>query len=140
MDRNDLIKALGNAFESPKEEPSTPSSHVESANVGEKDVLRLLTDYQSKGAMYDLHTKHPDVYMVDKLVNELASSGQSDIEIVGRELILKFNTAVENNDDDKISSIISECKDCCLRLQTIDRNSPEKMLAYLMVIERIKKM
>ena len=52
MDRNDLIKALGNAFESPKEEPATPSSHVESANVGEKDVLRLLTDYQSKGAMY----------------------------------------------------------------------------------------
>ena len=56
------------------------------------------------------------------------------------ELILKFNTAVENNNDDKISSIISECKDCCLRLQTIDKNSPEKMLAYLMVIERIKKM
>ena len=51
MDRNDLIKALGNAFESPKEEPATPSSHVESANVGEKDVLRLLTDYQSKGSL-----------------------------------------------------------------------------------------
>lgn len=135
-----LLKHWEMLLKAPKRNLLLLQVTVESANVGEKDVLRLLTDYQSKGAMYDLHTKHPDVYMVDKLVNELASSGQSDIEIVGRELILKFNTAVENNDDDKISSIISECKDCCLRLQTIDKNSPEKMLAYLMVIERIKKM
>ena len=42
MDRNDLIKALSNAFAEPEPEKPELRSTVQSAVAGEKDVLRLM--------------------------------------------------------------------------------------------------
>ena len=136
MNRDDLIKALGNAFADPVEDDE--KSKVVSAVAGEKDVLRLLTNYDNSSER-TLYQNHPDVHMVENLVNELSYSGQSDVEIVGRELIVKFNQAVQNNDESKITAIIAECKHHYLRLQAIDKRSPEKALAYLVAIDAIRK-
>ena len=140
MDRNDLIKALGNAFEAlkPKEEESSGST-VESAVAGEKDVLRLITN-SDKTAKITLYSEFPEVSFVESLVNELQKSGQSDIEIVSRELILKFNNAVEANDKAKIQAVIDVCKEHFVRMQTISPSSPERALAYMMAINAIKKL
>ncbi len=137
MNRDDLIKALGNAFTEPANDDE--KSKVVSAVAGEKDVLRLLTNYDNSSER-TLYQNHPDVHMVETLVNELAASGQSDIEIVGRELIIKFNQAVQSNNEARITEIIAECKHQCLRLQSVDRNSPQKALMYLTVIDSIRKL
>jgi len=137
MDRNDLIKALGSAFAESKDDPS--KSTIVSATAGEKDVLRLLTN-QDNISEKNLYQNHPDAHMVQNLVLELSRSRQSDIEIVGRELIVKFNQAVANNDEPKITSIISICKECFTRLQTVGHSSPEKALVYLTVIDKIKQL
>lgn len=136
MNRDDLIKELGNAFAEPEEEGK---SKVVSAVAGEKDVLRLITNYDTSSER-TLYQNHPDVYMVENLVNELAASGQTDIDIVGRELIVKFNQAVQDNNETKITEIIAECKHQYLRLQSVGKHSPERALIYLTIVDNIKKL
>lgn len=135
MDRNDLIKALGTAFAESKDDPS--KSTIVSATAGEKDVLRLLTN-DDNSSEKNLFLNHPDAHMVQNLVMELSRSRQSDIEIVGRELIVKFNEAVSSNNESKITSIIATCKDCFAKLQSVRHNSPEQALVYMTVIDKIK--
>lgn len=139
MDRDDLIKALGQAFDDPADEktPEEPTSVVESAVAGERDVLRLITSYNSDHKM-DVMIKYPEVYIVSKLVDELTQSGRSDIEIVGRELILKFNNAVEENNDAKIVEIIQGCKVIYTTLQNFPIGSQERALGYMMAVDKIK--
>lgn len=137
MNRDDLIHALGNAFM--ETEKDAEKSKVVSAVAGEKDVLRLLTNYDTSSER-TLYQNHPDVHMVEHLVNELAASGQGDIEIVGRELILKFNQAVQDNDETAITNIIAECKHQYMRLQSVSKTSPQRALMYLTVIDAIKKL
>ena len=137
MNRDDLIKALGSAFSEPEKEED--QSKVISAVAGEKDVLRLLTNYDHSSER-TLYQNHPDVHMVEHLVNELSDSGQADVAIVGRELIVKFNQAVQNNDEARITNIIAECKHHVLRLQVMDKRSPERALVYLTIIDAIKKL
>lgn len=138
MDRNDLIRALGNAFtEPPKGDEST--STIVSAAAGEKDVLRLLTNYDNASERH-LHENHPDVPMVGNLVEELAASGQGNVEIVGRELMIKFNNAIANNDEAKIADIVATCRTYFLKLRSLSKNSPERALLYMTIIDKIKKM
>ena len=141
LGRDDLIKALGAAYANPtaKETNERESIKIESAIAGDKDVLRLVTNYDNSSKK-NLNQNHPDVFVVSRLVDELAASGQGNIEIMSRELILKFNKAVESNDEDKITEIIATCKKHYLRLQSIGQHSPERALAYMVVIEDIKKM
>ncbi len=141
MGRDDLIKALGDAFAKPepKEDHSRDHIKVESAVAGEKSVLRLVTNYNNTSKK-SLHTNHPDVVFVSKLVDEMASSKQSNIEIMSRDLIVKFNKAVNDNDEEKIASIIKTCKLHYMRLQSISVYSQERALAYMMIIDSIKKM
>ena len=137
MNRDDLIKALGNAFTEPEDNDET--SKVVSAVAGEKDVLRLITNYDNSSER-TLYQNHPDVHMVEHLVDELENSGQSDVAIVGRELIVKFNQALKDNNESKITEIIAECKHHYLRLQVINKHSPERALAYLMIVDAIRKL
>lgn len=137
MDRNDLIKALGNAFTEPK--AGDDSRTVESATAGEKDVLRLLTNYENTSEK-NLYQNHPEAHMVSQLVNVLVSSGKNDVAIVGRELIVKFNQAVTNNDEAKIAEIVATCSESYYSLQRFSNNSPEKALLYMTVIDKIKQM
>lgn len=140
MDRSDLIRALGNAFTPPKKEDEEEAkSKVISASAGEKDVLRLLNKSEFSSEK-NLHQNHPDARLVTSLIDELSLSGQSNIEIVGRELFLKFQEAVSNNDEDKITQIIETCKNCYFKLQSVNRNSPERALFYMATIDEIKKM
>lgn len=136
MDRNDLIKALGNAFLDPDKDDSSKSKVV-SAVAGESDVLRLVTNHANQSERR-LHENHPDAHMVTNLVSELSLSRRSDIEIVGRELMVKFNQAIENNDEPRIAEIVAVCKDLFYKLHNVSPSSPEKALIYMMVIDKIK--
>lgn len=137
MDRNDLIKALGNAFTEKKESDS--NSTIVSATAGEKDVLRLLTNLDNESERH-LHQNHPDAPMVANLAEELAASGQGNIEIVGRELMLKFNDAIANNDEAKITDIIATSRSYFLKLRSLSKHSPERALIYMTIIDKIKQM
>lgn len=141
MGRDDLIKALGSAFAKPepKEKDSRSDIKIESAVAGEKSVLRLVTNYNN-ASKKSLHTNHPDVVFVSKIVDEMASTGQSNIEIMSRDLIVKFNKAVDENDEQKITSIIKICKDNFMRLQGMGKFSQERALVYMVIIDAIKKM
>jgi len=140
LGRDDLIKALGDAFAKPQKEESERSDiKIESAVAGEKSVLRLVTNYNN-ASKKSLHTNHPDVGFVSKLVEEMAASGQSNIEIMSRDLIVKFNKAVDDNDEKKITEIVATCKQNFLRLQSISKTSQERALAYMVIIDAIKKM
>ena len=139
LGRDDLIKALGDAFKEPKKEDPRDNIKVVSAVAGEKDVLRLVTNY-SNTSKKSLHTNHPDVVFVSKLIDEMASSKKSNIEIASRDLIVKFNKAVDNNDEEKITSIVKICKEHFMRLQSISVASQERALAYMLILDAIKKM
>ena len=141
LGREDLIKALGDAFSKPVEPENDPRKNIkiESAVAGEKSVLRLVTNYNN-ASKKSLHTNHPDVVFVSKLVDEMANSGYSNIEVMSRELIIKLNKAVDESNEEKITSIIKTCKDNYLRLQSIGRFSQERALVYMLVIDEIKKM
>lgn len=141
LGRDDLIKALGDAFAKPAPKDTDPRNDIkiESAVAGEKSVLRLVTNYNN-ASKKSLHTNHPDVGFVSRLVDEMAASGQANIEIMSRELIVKFNAAVENNDEAKITSIIQICKQNYMRLQSLGRASSERALAFMVILDAIKKM
>lgn len=139
MDRNDLIKALSNAFAEPEPEKPELRSTVQSAVAGEKDVLRLITN-ADQNTKFELLQNHPETYYVSNLVDELQKCGQSDIDIVARELITKFNAAVDAKDDNKIEAIIAKCKELFFRIRVIDVNSPERALANLLAVDAIKAM
>lgn len=137
MDRDDLIKALGNAYADKKEE--TDPSKIVSAVAGEKDVLRLLTK-NDKSSQKNLYQNHPDVVVINQLADELASANKNDVSLIGRELIIKFNRAVEANDEKKITEIVEKSKELYKRLQRTDRSSPECALIYMMISDTIKKL
>lgn len=137
MDRDDLIKALGNAYAEKKEE--TDSNMIVSAVAGDKDVLRLLTK-DDKSSQKNLYQNHPDVLVVNQLADELANAGKNDVSLIGRELIIKFNRAVADNDEKKITEIVEKSKEIYKRLQRTDKNSPECALVYMMVSDTIKKL
>ncbi len=139
LGRDDLIKALGDAFKAPKADDPRDNIKVVSAVAGEKDVLRLVTNYNN-ASKKSLHTNHPDVVFVSKLVDEMANSKKSDIEIASRDLIVKFNKAVDNNDEEKISSIVKICKAHYMRLQSVSVISQERALVYMVILDAIKKM
>lgn len=141
LGRDDLIKALGDAFAKPEPAANDPRGDIkiESAVAGEKSVLRLVTNYNN-ASKKSLHTNHPDVVFVSKLVDDMASTGQSNIEIMSRELIIKFNKAVDENNEPKITSIIKVCKENYLRLQSMGKLSQERALVYMVIIDAIKKM
>lgn len=141
MGRDDLIKALGDAFSKPAEKNDDPRNNIkiESAVAGEKSVLRLVTNYNNNSKK-SLHTNHPEVVYVSKLVDAMASSGQSNIEIMSRDLIVKFNKAVDNNDEEKIASIIKTCKGLFMRLQSVGLQSQERALVFMLILDSIKKM
>ena len=137
MDRNDLIKALGSAFTEPKKEADTSKSIVETAVAGEKDVLRLFTS-KDKEFQKNFYQNHPEATCVGNLVDELAKSGQKDIEIVGRELTVKFQKAVDEMDEAKISQIISTSKEMLLQLSHFPLGSQQRALGFMMVMDKIK--
>lgn len=137
MDRNQLINALSSAFAKPEPEKEEIHSTVTTGVAGEKDVLRLITSEDST-RRFELQEKHPEAYCVANFVEELQRCGKSDIDIVARELILKFNKAVEEGNDDKIEEIIQKCKELFFRMRVIDLNSPERALANLIAVDAIK--
>lgn len=139
MDRNDLIKALSSAFTEPQTEKAEMRSTVTSAVAGEKDVLRLITN-ADQNTRFNLLQNHPETFYVSNIVEELQKSGKSDIDIVSRELITKFNNAVDAGDDAKIDAIIQKCKELFFKLRVIDVNSPERALANLLAVDAIKAM
>lgn len=137
MDRDDLIKALGDAYSDKKEE--IDPSMIVSAVAGEKDVLRLLTK-NDKSSQKNLYQNHPDVLVVNQLADELASAGKNDVSLIGRELTIKFNRAVEDNDEKRITEIVEKSKEMYKRLQRTDRSSPECALIYMMISDTVKKL
>lgn len=112
MDRNELIKALGNAF------------HSTSAQTTDIDQM----------------PEHPDAYVIKNLATSLAQSDKKDVEIVGRELLAKFNDAVESNDNDRVEYIISVAKELFYRIESVPAEAPNKAMVYMMAIDRIKEL
>lgn len=112
MDRDNLIKALGDAFH------TTSHSSTDTAQMPE----------------------HPDAYVINNLATALAHSGKKDIEIVGRELLAKFRSAADANDSDRVEYIISVAKELFYRIESIPSESPNKAMAYMMAIDRIKNL
>lgn len=136
MNRDDLIKALGNAYAEKKEEED--QSMVVSATAGEKDVLRLLTN-DDDTSRKNLFEKHPDAVAVNQLAEALANTRTHDISIISQELMMKFDRAIEQNDEAKISEIVAKCKEMYFKLQRTDKNSPSCALIYMMIKDTVKK-
>lgn len=137
MSRESLIMHLSNAF-SNKEETESHSTVIE-AVAGERDVLRLLTNYDNSSEKM-LHQNHPDVHMVELLIEDMTTCGLKEIEIVGRELIVKFNDAVKTNNEPKITEIVSACKNVYLRMRGVPSTSMEKMMHYMVAVDTVKKL
>ena len=137
MDRNDLIRALGGAFAEPQKEEDTSRSIVKTAVAGEKDVLRLFTSKDQEFQKY-FYQNHPEATYVNNLVDELAKSGQKNIEIVGRELMVKFQKAVDEMDEARISQITNASKEMFLQLSSYPLGSQQKALGFMMVMDKIK--
>lgn len=136
MNRDDLIKALGSAYAEKKDDED--QSMVVSAVAGEKDVLRLVTS-DDDTSRKNLFEKHPDAVAVNQLAEVLASTRTNDIAIISQELLMKFDRAVEQNDEAKISEIVAKCKEMYFQLQRTDKNSPSCALIYMMIKDTVKK-
>lgn len=137
MDRESLINALSNAFQKTEPEKEDIRSTVTTGVAGEKDVLRLFTN-QNKSTHANLTAQYPEVYFVANFVEELQRCGQSDIDVVAREMITKFNKAVDENDDAKIRQMIEKSKELFYQLHVIDLSSPERAIANLLAVDAIK--
>lgn len=137
MNRDDLIKALGNAYAGKKEDED--QSTVVSAVAGEKDVLRLLTN-DDDTSRKNLYEKHPDAMVINQLADALADTHTNDISLIGRDLIMKFDHAVEQNDEAKISEMVEKCKEMYIKLQRTDKHSPECALIYMMISNMVKQL
>lgn len=111
MDRNDLIKALGDAFHKTTKQADTEQ----------------LPD-------------HPDAYVIKNLATSLAQSDKKDVEIVGRELLAKFNEAVEKRDSSRVDYIISVSKELFYRIESVPAESPNRAVVYMTAIDRIKNL
>lgn len=136
MSKESLIMRLSNAF---VQEEKESHSTVISAVAGEQDVLRLLTNYDNSSEKM-LHQNHPDVRMVELLIDDMTTCGLKEIEIVGRELIVKFNTAVKTNNEPKITEIVAACRNVYLNMRGVPATSMEKMMHYMVAVDTVKKL
>ena len=74
------------------------------------------------------------------VVHDMTTCGLKEIEIVGRELIVKFNDAVKTNNELKITEIVSACKNVYLRMRGVPSTSMEKMMHYMVAVDIVKKL
>lgn len=142
MDRSELIKALGAAFQSEDKKDDGSANgriQVESALAGDKSVLRV-TEIHENSAYFELAYTHPEHGVVQNLASELIDSGDRDMERAAAELKQKFDEAVQAKDDRRIEAIIHDAKEILVKLKSVSKSSPQRALVYMAAGDKIAKM
>ncbi len=136
--KEDLIKALGNAFEAKNGTNDdsarlvTESTRCDGHNYASLIKLHDREDFEQKA-----YAEHEDSYMIKDIINCLREERGAEYSAAAEALSRKFLNAVECNDEGRVKMLTDSAREFSLKLRCTSKGSPQRAVVLLYIANQI---
>ncbi len=136
--KEDLIKALGNAFD-PKDGANESSVRVvtESTRCDGHNYASLVKLHDREDFERQAYAENADAYMIKDIINYLKEERGAEYSAAADQLSKKFLNAVENKDEIRIKMLTDSAREFSLKLRCTSKGSPQRAVVLLYIAKQI---
>ncbi|MCR5829339.1 MAG: hypothetical protein K6F93_03205 [Lachnospiraceae bacterium] len=138
ISKEDIIKALGNAFES--KEGTTDSTErlvTESTRCDGHNYASLIKLHDREDFEKQAYAEHQDSYMIKDIINCLKEERGAQYSEAADTLSRKFLNAVECKDEMRVKTLTESARDFSLKLRCTSKGSPQRSVVLLYIANQI---
>ncbi|MCR5432371.1 MAG: hypothetical protein K6E95_07420 [Lachnospiraceae bacterium] len=136
--KEDLIKALSNAFETGENENGTKDRLVtESTRCDGHNYASLIKLHDREDFEKQAYAEHQDAYMIKDIINCLKEERGKQYAEAADTLSRKFLNAVECKDEMRVKSLTESAREFSLKLRCTSKDSPQRSVVLLYIANQI---
>ena len=136
--KEDLIKALGNAFDTKEGSPeSTERLVTESTRCDGHNYASLVKLHDREDFEQQAYAEHQDSYMIKDVINCLKEERGVEYSNAADALSRKFLNAVEIKDEARVKMLTETAREFTLKLRCTSKGSPQRAVVLLYIANQI---
>jgi len=136
--RDDLIKALGSAFEKEEDRENngerliTGSTRCDGHNYATLIKLHDREDFEKRA-----YAEHEDAYLIKDIINALKEERGSQYKDAADVLSRKFLNAVEVKDEARVKMLTDVAREYTQKIRCTSKGSPQRAVVLLYIANQI---
>ena len=136
--KEDLIKALGNAFDTKEASPEQTERLVtESTRCDGHNYASLVKLHDREDFEQQAYAEHQDSYMIKDVINCLKEERGVEYSNAADALSRKFLNAVEIKDEARVKMLTETAREFTLKLRCTSKGSPQRAVVLLYIANQI---
>lgn len=136
--KEDLIKALGNAFDTKEGSPEQTERLVtESTRCDGHNYASLVKLHDREDFEQQAYAEHQDSYMIKDVINCLREERGVEYSNAADALSRKFLNAVEIKDEARVKMLTETAREFTLKLRCTSKGSPQRAVVLLYIANQI---
>ncbi len=136
--KEDLIKALGNAFDTKEGSPEQTERLVtESTRCDGHNYASLVKLHDREDFEQQAYAEHQDSYMIKDVINCLKEERGVEYSNAADALSRKFLNAVEIKDEARVKMLTETAREFTLKLRCTSKGSPQRAVVLLYIANQI---
>ena len=136
--KEDLIKALGNAFDTKQGSPEQTERLVtESTRCDGHNYASLVKLHDREDFEQQAYAEHQDSYMIKDVINCLKEERGVEYSNAADALSRKFLNAVEIKDEARVKMLTETAREFTLKLRCTSKGSPQRAVVLLYIANQI---
>ncbi len=136
--KEDLIKALGSAFDTKEGSPEQTERLVtESTRCDGHNYASLVKLHDREDFEQQAYAEHQDSYMIKDVINCLKEERGVEYSNAADALSRKFLNAVEIKDEARVKMLTETAREFTLKLRCTSKGSPQRAVVLLYIANQI---
>ena len=136
--KEDLIKALGNAFDTKEGSPEQTERLVtESTRCDGHNYASLVKLHDREDFEQQAYAEHQDSYMIRDVINCLKEERGVEYSNAADALSRKFLNTVEIKDEARVKMLTETAREFTLKLRCTSKGSPQRAVVLLYIANQI---
>lgn len=136
--KEDLIKALGSAFDTKEGSPEQTERLVtESTRCDGHNYASLVKLHDREDFEQQAYAEHQDSYMIKDVINCLREERGVEYSNAADALSRKFLNAVEIKDEARVKMLTETAREFTLKLRCTSKGSPQRAVVLLYIANQI---